>query len=226
VEHALRLKAIPYRRVDLLPVLHKVLQQVRFGSSSVPGLVLDGVRVHGSRPIVRVLEARVPEPPLLPAGREERQAVELAEAWGDEVLQPLVRRLVWASLSRDPSAMPSYSRGSRLAVPAPLARLSAPVLARAESLINRASDPAVRADLVHLDRHARRVERWIEEGTLGGEQPNAADLQIGSGLRLALTLGDIATRLDHRPAGELARRWFPDHPGHVAPGALPAEWLA
>ena len=226
VEHALRLKAIPYRRVDMLPVLHKPLQQARFGRATVPGLAFDGVRVLGSRPIVRLLEERVPEPPLLPADGQQRMAVELAEAWGDEVLQPLVRRLVWASLSRDPSAVPSYSRGSRLAVPALLARLSAPALARAESLINGASDPTVRADLVHLDRHAHRVERWIEEGTLGGERPNAADLQIGSGLRLMLTLGDLAPRLDDRPAGELARRWFPDYPGHVAPGALPAEWLA
>jgi glutathione S-transferase len=225
VEHALRLKAIRYRRVDLLPVLHKPLQRARFGRGTVPGLVLDGVRVLGSRPILRLLEARVPEPALLPAAEEERAAVQLAEMWGDEVLQPLVRRLMWASLARDPSALPTYSRGSRLAVTAPLARLSAPLLARAESLINRASDSALRADLVHLDRHARRVERWIEEGTLGGERPNAADLQIGSGLRLALTLGDIAPRLDARPAGELARRWFPYYPGHVPPGALPAAWL-
>jgi Glutathione S-transferase, N-terminal domain len=107
IEHALRLKAIPYRRVDLLPVLHKLLQQARFGQATVPGLVLDGVHALGSRPILRLLEARVPEPPLLPAGREERQVVERVEAWGDEVLQPLVRRLVCASLSRDPSAVPS-----------------------------------------------------------------------------------------------------------------------
>jgi glutathione S-transferase len=170
VEHALRLKAIRYRRVDLLPVLHKPLQRARFGRGTVPGLVLDGVRVLGSRPILRLLEARVPEPALLPAAEEERAAVQLAETWGDEVLQPLIRRLMWASLSRDPSALPTYSRGSRLAVTAPLARLGAPLLARAESLINRASDSALRDDLVHLDRHARRVERgsrrghWAESG--------------------------------------------------------------
>jgi glutathione S-transferase len=226
VEHALRLKAIPYRRVDLLPVLHKPLQWARFGGATVPGLVLDGVRVLGSRPILRLLEARVPEPALLPAAAAERKAVELAETWGDEVLQPLVRRLVWASLSRDPSALPTYSRGARLAIPALLARMSGPPLARAESLINRASDPAVRADLANLDRHAQRVERWIEEGTLGGERPNAADLQIAPSLRLLYALQDVRPLIDGRPAKAFAFRWFAQLPASVPTGALPVQTAA
>jgi hypothetical protein len=28
-----------------------------------------------------------------------------------------------------------------------------------------------------------------------------------------------------RPAGELALRLFPDHPGELPEGTLPAEWL-
>jgi hypothetical protein len=40
-----------------------------------------------------------------------------------------------------------------------------------------------------------------------------------------LTIEDIAAGLDARPAGALARRWFPDFPGRVPAGALPAEWL-
>lgn len=226
IELALRLKAIPYRRVDMIPVLHKPLQRARFGGGTVPGLVLDGEKLLGSRRIVRALEARVPEPRLLPADAEERKAVELAEQWSDEVLQPLARRVVWAALVRAPSAMPSYSVDARLPVPAVLARLSAPLVARAEIRIHHASDANVRADLANLDRHAQRVERWIEQGALGGEQPNAADLQVGAGLRLMLTLGDVAARLDGRPAGELARRWFPDYPGHVPAGVLPAAWLS
>ena len=41
-----------------------------------------------------------------------RAGVEEAELWGDQVLQPLARRLVWASLKRDPGAMLSYSEGA------------------------------------------------------------------------------------------------------------------
>ena len=97
--------------------------------------------------------------------------------------------------------MPSYSEGSRLAIPAPVARLSAPLIARAEQRINDASDLNVRADLRALDHHLARVERWIEHDVIGGEQPNAADLQIGAGLALLLTVEDVARVVGSRPAG-------------------------
>ena len=225
VERALQLKAIEYRRVDLPPLVHKVVQKARFGGSTVPGLVLDGERLHGSLAIVRALEAKAPEPPLLPADRSERKSVELAEGWGDEVLQPLVRRVLWSALGRAPGALPSYSEGSNLAVPTPVTRLSAPLLARAQRRINGAGDLNVRADLAHLDSHLARVDRWVEHEVIGGERPNAADLQIGSGLALLLTIEDVASAAGTRPATELARRWFPGYPGRVPSGALPAAWL-
>ena len=226
IELALKLKGIDYERVDMVPLMHKALQQARFGGTTVPGLILDGEKILGSRRIVRALEERVPEPPLLPARDVERKAVELAEEWGDQVLQPLARRIVWAALARDTSAIESYSAGAKLPVPPVIARLTAPLVARAEIRVQQASDANVRADLANLDRHAQRVERWIEQGTLDREQPNAADLQIGAGLRLLLTLDDIAAKLDGRPAAGLARRWFPEYPGRTPAGALPAAWLA
>jgi glutathione S-transferase len=225
VERALQLKSIAYRRVDLLPVAHKPVQKLVFGGGTVPGLVLDGKRILGSRAIVRALEAKVADPPLLPAERKARKSLEFAETWGDEVLQPLVRRVLWTALGRAPSAMPSYSEGSKLRIPAPVARLSAPLIARAEQRINGATDLDVRADLAALDHHLARVERWIEHEVIGGEAPNAADLQIGAGLRLLLTVEDVARATGSRPATELAFRWFPRYPGRVPAGALPAEWL-
>jgi glutathione S-transferase len=226
VERALQLKAIEYRRVDIPPVAHKLVQKALFGGSTVPGLVLDGRKVLGSRPIIRALEETAAEPPLLPADPKERKSVELAEGWGDEVLQPLVRRVIWAALRRAPAAIPSYSEGSKLFVPAPVARLSAPLIARAEQRINAASDLNVRADLVHLANHLARVDRWIEHAVIGGERPNAADLQIGAGLRLLLTIDDVASVVGSRPASQLAFKWFPRYPGRVPSGVLPAAWLS
>jgi glutathione S-transferase len=225
VERALELKGIVYRRVDLPPVAHKGIQQALFGGGTVPGLALDGRRILGSRAIVRELDERAPEPRLLPEDRDARKPIELAEGWGDEVLQPLVRRVLWSALRRAPEAMPSYSEGSSLRIPGPLARLSAPLVARAEQRINAASDLAVRADLANLDHHLARVERWMEHDVIGGERPNAADLQIASGLRLLLTVEDVARAAGSRGAVELARRWFPSYPGRVPAGALPAQWL-
>jgi len=226
VERALQLKAVSYRRIDMPPVAHKPVQQALFGGGTVPGLVLDGRKILGSLHIMRALDEQVPEPPLFPADPKERKSVELAEGWGDEVLQPLVRRVIWSALRRAPAAVPSYSEGSKLFVPAPVARLSAPLIARAEQRIHHASDLNVRADLAHLDNHLARVERWIGHDVIGGEQPNAADLQIGAGLRLLLTIDDVASAVGSRPASQLAFKWFPKYPGRVPAGTLPADWLS
>jgi glutathione S-transferase len=227
VELALRLKGVDYVRVDMLPVVSKLQQWRRFGGTTVPGVVFsDGERVLGSREIVRALEHRAPDPPLLPADGRERRGVEEAERWGDEVLQPLGRRLAWAALLRDPGAMMGYAEKADLPVPKPLVRLSSPLVARASAYFNGAKDPDVRADLINLDFHLDRADRWIEKGVVGAsETPNAADLQIGAAIRLLLTIEDLAPRIEGRPCACEARRRFPDYPGRVPAGAFPRAWL-
>ncbi len=225
VERALQLKRVPYRRVELVPVAHQLPLRLRFGAGTVPGLEFDdGARVSGSRAILRALEVRAPEPALLPTHDDEAR-VERAEEWGDQVLQPLVRRILWATLRRAPGALDSYLAGARLPVPRPLARLAAPLMARLASAANGAADREVRADLAGLATHLARIDGWIADGTLGGEAPNVADLQIGSGVALLLTVGDLRPALAGRPAAELARRWFPDYPGATPAGVLPAGWV-
>ena len=225
-ERALQLKRVEYRRVELIPVAHRLPQRARFGAASVPGVEFaDGARVVGSRPILRALEERVAEPPLLPADDDARARVERAEEWGDQVLQPLARRVIWASVCRSPGATASYLEGAKLPLPRPLALASAPFVARLAARLNGAGAPAVRADLIGLRHtHVGRVERWIEDGVLGGAALNAADLQIGSSLRLLLTIEDVAP-LVAGSAAELARRVFPKWPGTVPAGALPAAWV-
>jgi glutathione S-transferase len=225
-ERALQLKRIPYRRVELIPVAHKLPQRIRFGAGTVPGVEFsDGARSVGSRPIVRELERRVAEPPLLPAGRDARARVERAEEWGDQVLQALVRRVVWAALARSPGAIQTYTEGAKLPVPGPVARLSSPLIARLEARVNGAGDPMVRADLLALPAHLDRIDGWIADGTLGGEEANAADLQIGASLALLLTVEDVRPLADRRAAAGLARRWFPSFPGTTPAGTLPAGWV-
>jgi hypothetical protein len=41
-------------------------------------------------------------------------------------------------------------------------------------------------------------------------------------MRLLLTIGDIAPKLDGRPCGDLGRRLFPDYRGAAPAGVLPA----
>jgi glutathione S-transferase len=227
VERALQLKAVSYRRVELIPVLHRPVQRLRFKAGSVPGIEwADGERVTGSRTILRALEARVPAPPLLPPPGEERTAVERAEEWGDQVLQPLARRVVWAAIRRRPGTIMRYTEGAQLPVPRWGARASAPLVAWMAARLNGATDnPVVRADLLSLPGHLDRIDAWIARGVIGGETVNVADLQIASSLRLLQTVADVAPLVDARPAGALARRVFAAYPGGVPAGTLPAGWV-
>jgi glutathione S-transferase len=225
VEKALQLKGLEYRRIDIPPVTHKLVQKALFGRGTVPGLVLDGRKLVGSREIMRALDEAVPEPRLLPADDRARKPVRIAEEWGDEVLQPLARRAIWVALGRSPASLASYGSDAKLPIPDAVTRATAPLITAAERRINRGTELNLRADLASLDHHLARVERWVEHGVVLGPQPNAADLQIGAGLALLLTIGDIAERFGSRGAFDLARRWFPDYPGHVPAGVLPAEWF-
>ena len=225
VEAALRLKGIEFERVDLVPFAHRIAQARRFRGMTVPGLELDGERILGSRAIMRALDAHTPDPPLLPDDPQRLAALKRAEEWGEEVLQPIARRIVWGALARNPAALETYAAPTRPPVPAPVGRAIAPLIARLGVVFHGAMDTDVQVDLLHLDAHLVRVEDWMADGLLGGERPNAADLQIASSVRLLLTLGDLRAALDARPAGAPARRWFPSYPGDCPAGALPAGWL-
>ena len=92
----LQRKGIDYRRIDLVPAMHKlVLKALRFDDSTVPAIEIDGRKLQGTRRISRELDQLRPTPPLFPADPAQRAAVEDAERWGDEELQSVPRRLVW-----------------------------------------------------------------------------------------------------------------------------------
>lgn len=218
-------KGVELDRVDLIPVVAKpLLRGLGFPRATVPALKLDGRRIQGSRAIARELDELQPEPPLFPSEPGPRRAVREAERWGDEVLQPIPRRLVWWALRHDPSSLASFAEGARLGVPTGLALKTSPPVIWAAARYNRASDEAVRGDLAGLARALDRVDELIAEGTIGGYEPNAADFQIATGLRLLLCMADLRPAIEPRPAGELARRLVPDFPGEVPP-VLPREWL-
>jgi glutathione S-transferase len=227
VQRALELKAVPYRVVELPPPMHAGLQRLRFGVRTVPGLTLEsGEKLSGSRAIIRRLEELAPDPSLLPADAEERVAVERAEEWGDEVWQPMARRLLWRTFTLRPQAMKSYQAGSRFPLPAPAARALAPLVNAVERRLNGAEEGAVRADLRSLPGHLDRIDGWLRDGVLGGETVNAADLQIAATSRLMLTIGDVRPYFAGRPAEAHAMELFGEWPGSTPPGVFPAEWLA
>jgi glutathione S-transferase len=218
-------KGIEHRRTDLLPVLSwVVLRARRFPGVRVPALEIDGRRVQGSREIARELERIEPQPPLFPADPGRRAAVEEVERFGDEDLQQATRRILLWALRQDTAPFASFAEGSRIGVPVGLAVKTAGPFVALDARSVGTNDVTVREAISVLPAMLQRIDDWIAEGVLGGEPPNAADFQIATCLRLAMSLDDLRPAIEHRPAGELALEVVPDYPGRIPP-VLPAAWL-
>ena len=190
----------------------------------MPAIKIDGRRIQGSREIARELERIKPDPPLFPADTDLRTAVAEAERFGDEELQHPIRQILLRSWRKNTSPLGSYLEGARIGIPHGLAAKTAGPFIALDGRANGASEENVRRDISILAGLVARVDDWIAEGVLGGEQLNAADFQVAPSLRLAMSLEDLRPAIENRPAGELALRVVPDYPGRT-PRVLPADWL-
>jgi glutathione S-transferase len=230
---ALELTGVPFEAHDVLPGLHGLVVRARgFPAWTVPALVLDGRRLQGTLAIARELDRRVPEAGLFPRDPDRRRAVEEAERFGHDELQPIARRVFrWAGAHDN--AVRAWMARHVVGTPAPALAGYAfkPVMVFFSRIVSKADDAQVRADLGRLPRLLERVDGLIEEGTIGGEAPNAADLQILSSIRLLIAHEELRQSIAPRPCGEAALRLIPDYPrpGRDAlptvPAALPPEWL-
>jgi glutathione S-transferase len=224
VEVALKSKGIDYRRVDLLPMSQMLVGPLRYGGYTVPGMRVGSEKLLGSRAIMRRLDELVSEPSLLPSEEDARQRVLEAERWGDEDFQDIPRKIIDVAFLRDPGAMLSYVGDAKLPLPRSMMRPALPLTARLMAVRNKAREETVRTAPASLPGKLEKIDGWISDGVLGGERPNAADLQIGSTVRLLLSIGDVAPLLRDRPAAAL-ERYFPPMVGEVPVGTLPAQWL-
>jgi len=222
VEAALARKGLEYEKVALTPGPHAEEMERIYGQGrrTVPGLLVDGEPVHGSRPILERLEALAPDPALYPAERAE--AVREAEAWGEAALQDLGRRLPWAALYFRPEAMGTFGGGGPLD---PAGTDFAMRYVRATWKYHGITAERLAEDLAGLPEKLDRVDALAGDGVIGGEAPTAADLQIGATLRVLLTVADLRPLLEGRAGERVARRWFPDYAGEVPAGAYPAGWV-
>ncbi len=224
-ERMLEHKGVEYRRVELVQTLHKpIVRALGFGGNTVPALRLDGRKVLGTRAISRALEEARPDPPLFPRDATRRAEVEDAERWGEQVLQTFPGRVVMWAILRDPRAAASFvERGPRARLPDWLVSALARPLIRVGVRLNRTGDGPARAALAELPGALDHVEELIRRGVLGGDQLTAADYQIGCLLRILMCLDDLRPLIEPRPAGRLAVRACPHHPGHVGHVLQPDE---
>ena len=114
----------------------------------------DDRRVQTTRELSRALDRLVPEPPLFPGDPDRRAAVEAAEQWGDEIYQPVARRLAYNALKRDRSVLASFMERPLLGVPPKVAAAPGGPIVAMGARINKSTDESGRADLAALPADA------------------------------------------------------------------------
>jgi glutathione S-transferase len=226
-------KRVPFRRVDVPTLLHPLASRlhgfdaggqtriagrrrtfaIRFGDllGTVPALAADSERLSTNHQIARFLDERHPQPPLFPADPEQRRAVEVAERWANETLQMAARRIALGLAVRDPSSAARTTADGRMGhllyKREWMRRLIIPQIGRRIFAVGPKSDDELRAALPEL---LDRVDAWIAEGVLGGDQPNVADLMVAPCLALILYRPDVMPLFEGRPALELVDRVLPE----------------
>ena len=148
--------------------------------------------------------------------------MEEAEGWGNEVYQPVPRRLVWNALRRDRSTIDTYLEGASIGIPLPIAlRTVGPVIAAARHF-NRASDEDVRRDLAALPALIDHVDELLARGVIGGSGAQRRRLSDRDHDRAARDYGRLRSLLEGQPALEHARRVAPSYAAAEAglPGRL------
>ncbi len=215
---ALEYKGLEYERVDFSPGEHVERMREIYGEghTTVPGLLVDGEPVHGSRNILARLEEIEPSPTLYPSDE-----VRDAERWGDEELQDLGRRLPWGALHFRPEAMGTFAGGQPLDGPGTDFAIK---YVRASWRYHGISAERLHEDLAGLPAKIEHIQRLADEGVIAADRPTAADFQIGATIRVLLPIADLQPLLRDTAAERLALAHFPDYPGAIPAGAFPAGW--
>jgi glutathione S-transferase len=218
-------KGLDYKPIWLLPGLHPALLRTRgFSGGTVPAIKIDGRKVQESRAISRALDQLKPEPPLFPSDPQQRLAVEEAERWGDEVLQDVPRRIVrWMSVHR-PETRLMIAREIGVPMPGFAAWINAPTARHMANKVN--SDEEIQNAVAQVPEVLGHVDQLIADAVIGGRHPNAADFQIATSVRALLTVRDLDSVTQGRPAADLAMRLVPEFGNDFPAGLLPVEMLA
>jgi glutathione S-transferase len=219
VAAAIELKKLEYERIDFPYAEREAKMEEIYGegNSKVPGAVIDGEPIHGSRAIMARLEQLEPEPALYPS-----EAVREAERWADEELQDLGRGLTWGAMHFRPEAMGTFAGGPPLDAAGTDFAIK---FVRATWRYHGITAVRMQGELAGLPAMIEHIDRLAADGVIGGEQPNAADLHIGATITVLMPIADLRPLLDDAAAERIAVALFPPAVGEVPPGAFPAGWV-
>src|SRR5258708_17759381 len=89
VRWALDYKRIPHTRRSILPGVHILVARRLSGMDTTPVLTIDGQSIGDSSAILAAVEARWPDPPLMPGNALQRtRSLRLEEVFGQESRPP------------------------------------------------------------------------------------------------------------------------------------------
>jgi glutathione S-transferase len=182
---------------------------------TVPAMKLDGERIQSNHEIARFLDRRHPEPPLYPADPDRRRAIEEAEKWGNEVLQMVARRITFMGVLHGRDGLVNRGGDGRLG---PLLWRNDTVRYFGAKFAGRSTfkaTPGEEAELLsQVPELLDRVDRYIADGALNGEELNAADFMIAPSLALFYYRPDLRPLVEARPLNAFVDRLLPE-PSHV-----------
>lgn len=225
VELAFKSREIPHERVELaLDGTHaqKTAEIYGEGRQTLPGMLVEEERVHGSTAIFERLNELLPEElSLYPSPHSEE--IREVEIWGNEHFQQLGRRLTWGALYFKPYAAAQSMGGEPLN---PEATDFMMRFVRGTWKHHGITSVLVAKALTDLPGDLDRIDELIDSGVLGQseELPNAADMQLSATLSLLLTIGDVREQIERRPCARLAELTGL-RPGLIPAGAFPEHWM-
>lgn len=178
VRRVLNVKGVPYRvaEVTILDTLKGRLKKLS-PAAKLPVIDVDDERIADSTDIVRFLEARFPEPALMPSDPREQALVHFFEDWADESLYFYEMHLRFTLPHNAARWVPEASKFDSAAIRG-MAKVALPkAMARTTAAqgIGRKPLEVIKRD---LDRHFHMLNVWLKD----------CDWLVGD----ALTLADIA----------------------------------
>lgn len=222
IEAALKLKGLPYERVDFQLGTQAEQMEAIYGEGrrTVPGVLIGDEPVHGSTAIMPRLDELGDGPSLYPQPIADR--VREAELWGEGDLQLAGRLLPWGAMHFRPESMGFFAGDQPLD---PAGTDFAIKMIRGAWRYTGITATRLHELLQMVPALVDHVATLIDEGIIGGDQPNAADLQIAANLRSLMIVEDVHPLVEQRGVADLARRIFPEWRGRVPAGAYPAGWV-
>ena len=88
-----------------------------------------------------------------------------------------------------------------------LRKAVAHVIARIAFRVNPETERAMLAELPEM---LDRIDEWIEEGVLNGEELYVADFMLAPSLAILTYRADVAEEIERRPARQLLNRLLPE----------------